>query len=130
LHKKKLAALVAKYGDHYVTYDDPPQGRRLLNLENYAYSEDGIQAVVAITLFVKGSTRAQHFAYADKVMSKRFKRKFRRSDNARWSATVTGPGTWHHELLTASKKIKKMSFVPRDLHQQLGHAGGFSYLFK
>jgi RHS repeat-associated protein len=127
LHAKRVKKFVSMYGDRDVKYEDPPTGRRKLNMQSYAYEENDVRANVAISHFPKGSTRAQHFGYADKVMSERLKRKFHRSEIVKWNATVSGPGTWHHELLTPTST---MSFVPRDLHQQLGHLGGFSYIYK
>ena len=93
---EKIKKLVAKYGDLNVTYEDPVKGRRLLDLENYAFVESGQTAVVSLTKFGK-STRPQHFSFANKNFAKRIGvKKFDDSAQIQGQYAKIGFGTWHH----------------------------------
>ena len=123
--RNKLVVLVKEYGDLEVWFKDPTAGgRRLLDLENYAFVEGGHQAVVSLNKFGKGSTRAQHFGHADRTYGGILKRKFNRSAQMQGQYVKKQEGTWHHHPTK-----KSIAFVPRALHKSLGHAGGIKHLF-
>jgi len=48
-------------------------GRRLLDLDEYAYVESGQQTVVDLSAFGKESTRPQHFSHADTTFANALK---------------------------------------------------------
>jgi RHS repeat-associated protein len=123
--QEKVEDLASEFGDEEVTYFDPPKGRRELDLEAFAFVEDGEKAVVSLKSFGKGSTRPQHFSFSDKAFGKKLGESFDRSAPIQGQYDEAMYGTWHHHPW-----YKTMAFVPRDLHEQLGHAGGFSKLFK
>jgi RHS repeat-associated protein len=121
----KIKSLVLEFGDKTVTYEDPPVGRRLLDLDPYAFVIKGKRATVSLTSFGKGSTRPQHFAFADKTFATTLKvAKFDRGAQLRGQYQTAMKGTWHHDPFT-----KRVTFVPTRLHSELGHQGGFKILF-
>lgn len=120
----KIQNLVAEFGDKIVKYKDPAKGRRLLDLENFAFVENNQQAVVSLNSFGKGSTRPQHFKFADDEFGKMLGMPFDRKATIKGQYQKLMRGTWHHHPYK-----KSMAFVPTKLHKALGHKGGFNKLF-
>ena len=120
----KIKLMVVKFGDKKVIYKDPKVGRRMLDLEAYAFVEKGKKGIVSLSTFGKGSTESQHFSFADKTFGAALGVKFKRSALLKGQYKQAWKGTWHHNPWT-----KSAAFVPRMLHSKLGHQGGMANLF-
>ncbi|HEX2254348.1 MAG TPA: RHS repeat-associated core domain-containing protein [Thermoanaerobaculia bacterium] len=113
LWQNKIDALVKEFGDRKIWYKDPAKGRRWLDLSPYAARIGKKYARVSLSKFGKGSTRAQHFGFADRQFGIKKGRLVRKVKH-----------TWHHHPTT-----KQMDLVPTTLHKKLGHEGSFKHLF-
>ncbi len=120
----KLKALVAEFGDQDVRFFDPPTGRRLLDLEEYALTINNKKAIVSLSSFGKGSSRPQHFAFANKSYGGIIKNKSFGHKNPYPYRGKKIRFTWHHH-----PEKKTMALVPTGLHKKLGHEGSFKHLF-